>query len=339
METPLQDLQPMITPSESFFIRSHFPTPKINTRDWMLCIEADKAVFKLSLKDLQKMPQETITATLECAGNGRNGFPKRAEGEILWGDGAVGNAAWTGVPLRYILREKCKLSSASGSLDCKTIFFEGSDIYKSLGRSGKSPRRFVRYLGIKKALDKGTIIALRMNGRPLPKEHGFPARLIVPGWYAMASVKWLSKITLSEESHPRSFFNDSRYVYKSKGPSSPVTDMRVKSLITNPLCGQRLARGETTTVSGKAWSGSGCVVRVELRIDGRCFDAEISKRTISTKYAWIAWRKDWTPKKSGDVAISVRATDSGGNDQPDLPFGNVFQYGYNAPNKIIVKVS
>jgi DMSO/TMAO reductase YedYZ molybdopterin-dependent catalytic subunit len=331
LETPIRALAYETTPTDSFYIRSHFPAPKIDSINWRLRLECEpKDRWLFTLDDLTRMPQSTVIATLECAGNSRSLFNEEAEGEIQWGEGALGTADWTGVSLSHLVRNECGLSKELRSW--KAVIFEGAD--------GSKTQRFVRYLSAEKALEKDVFVALYMNGKPLPEDHGYPARLIVPGWYGMASVKWLSKITFSPNS-PHTFFNDVKYVYKWKDKArvEPTKEMRVKSLVTNPSNGQQVRLGEPTVISGKAWSGYGKIVRVEIgeTLDENSWaDVELGEHTGN--YSWVSWKKDWTPRRKGSVVLVIRATDSKGNTQPLQPERNEYLYGYNAATKISLNV-
>lgn len=272
------------------------------------------------------MPQKTITAILECAGNGRRHFAQSIEGEVRWGEGAVGNATWTGVPLSYLLQEHG---------DSDLIYFEGLDRIE-----GEKPR-FVRYLPAEKALDQNTLIALRMNDEVLSATHGFPARLIVPGWYAMASVKWLCKIKVSKHPKLPTYFNDSRYVYANdEDPSrkEPVREINVKSMIDSPRENQTIRAGTSFTVRGKAWSGFGRISKVEVKLSSEDKWSEAEIEGPSSPYSWTFWKKDCILHEPNTLTICVRATDEFGNVQPDVPMANKFQYGYNAITRRIVNV-
>jgi len=350
VESPREELDGVITRSEAFYTRSHFGVPLIDPASWSLVIENETGdgrfdVSSFRLDDLRSMPQKTITAVLECAGNSRRAFGEPAEGEIPWGEGAVGNATWSGVQLYRLLSDKCGLSGRSTA---KSVYFEGLDKKRGVGipDSGNG-LKFVRYLPIEKALDEDTIVALQMNGARLSSEHGFPARLVVPGWYAMASVKWLSRIRVSSQAHPYSYFNDVKYVFKQKDlngniVSAPLTEIRVKSIINSPIEGANLFLNKTVTIRGKSWSGSGRITRVEIKIgsDSEWLEAEMDDRLTSQlgRYAWTPWKKEWTPEKEGNVTLSVRATDERGNVQPEFPVQNLLQYGYNAQSKTMVTV-
>ncbi len=321
-ETPTEALGMTITPADSFYTRSHFDIPVIDAARWELLVENVESgeIFTFTLEDLRNMPEKTITVVLECAGNGRKNFEKKVEGEIQWSEGALGNASWTGVPLSYLLMQKVRID------DANVIYFEGLD------KDEKSKSKFVRYLPLEKALERGTIIALKMNGKDLPAAHGYPARLVVPGWYAMASLKWLGRIKISRDMRPFAYFNDMRYVYSEMANKSqePVREIRVKSVIDSPTANQIVHAGSYVTIRGKAWSGSGKIVRVEVRFGNVSEWTRAELEESGSPYSWTMWKTKWIPKEIGSTSIYVKATDEKGNTQPDLPIMNKFLYGYNA---------
>ncbi|MBA3543631.1 MAG: molybdopterin-dependent oxidoreductase, partial [Chthoniobacterales bacterium] len=193
LEMPFGRLDGFITPNEQFYIRSHFPVPETDIATWHLKIEgAVKSPLQLSLEDLRAMPQTTVPATLECAGNGRVFLVPKVKG-TQWELGAVGNAEWTGVSLGEIL-EKAGLRESA-----LEVVLEGADS----GAISEAPKpagkiHYSRSVPVSKALD-GVLLALAMNGAPLAPSHGFPLRAIVPGWFGMAAVKWLQRIVVIEQ--------------------------------------------------------------------------------------------------------------------------------------------
>jgi DMSO/TMAO reductase YedYZ molybdopterin-dependent catalytic subunit len=333
-EAPLRSLRSAVTPVSSFFIRSHFATPRVKLSEWSLKVggEVEKA-RAFGYADLLAMPTRTVTATMECAGNGRRGFRTAAEGELRWGSGAIGTARWTGVPLRAVL-ERCGLKVGA----TEVVAF-GADSGKVRGVSESIS--FSRSLPLEKALQEDTVVALRMNGRRLPAEHGYPARLLVPGWYGMASVKWLDSIEVISGDAYRAFFNGVKYVYveekHGKETATPVSELRVKSLVTNPSEGDRLELGSVVRVTGRAWSGSGRVSRVEVDFGDGWERAQLGPRPEG-RFEWVEWSAEWTPKRRGKAVLSARATDEKGNVQPLEPWDNKLQYGYNAVAMVSVTV-
>jgi len=330
LETPASQLRAVITPTESFFTRSHFPIPKVNVSSWRLTVDGEvRKPLRLSYSALKKMPQRAVAVTLECAGNGRKGFGIVASGEVPWGNRAVGTALWSGVPLSDLL------AASAFSPEAKQVVVEGEDE----GRDPVSGERihFARGLPIEKALDRDCLVALSMNSKTLPIVHGFPARLIVPGWYGMASVKWLSRISISSDAAFNGYFSSVKYNYVTGRKVVPVTQLRVKSLLISPREHQILKRSKPTLISGKAWSGGGPITRVEVSINGVWTDAKFTQPLGPN--GWATWKLRWIPDELGRNVISARATDSSTNFQPSQPRQNRYQYGFNAVQEVEVNVT
>ncbi len=329
-ETPLSVLDRRITPIELFYIRSHFPIPDIYPSDWRLNVVGTvETPLQLTLKELQQMRQRRVVATLECAGNSRSYFRIRSK-ELQWGPGAVSTAEWLGISVSDLLKR------AGFQSEAKEVIFEGADRGDEPGTS--RPISFARSLPLWKALEPHTIIALQMNGKPLPREHGYPARLIVPGWYAMASVKWLKRVGVSSRPF-KGFFQTVKYVYEGqvndKTVREPVTELRVKSLITSPADGEMLVK-RRQSIRGVTWSGSGRIVRLEVEVGRK----RLASRLLPSigRFSWSPWKISWTPVRSGTFTLTARATDDKGNKQPLKPIPDRYQYGYNAVHEIRVHV-
>ena len=332
-ESPWSTFDERRVASERFFVRSHYPVPEIDPRTWRLTLSGElQWPGRFGLAELDRRPQRSVVAVLECAGNGRSRFGRVVEGEVPWGEGAVGVAEWSGVPLREILHDAGVRPSA------KEIVFEGAD-----GGGGGVDRpitRFARSLPVGVALGSPDIlIATAMNGAPLDSEHGAPARLIVPGWYGMASVKWLSRIEALD--HPyRGPFQTEKYVFRHAqlggGETVPVTRLRVKSIIVSPVAFTRVPVGEPVVLRGRAWSGSDAIAKVEVDVGDGWQPARLLPS--SSPYEWIAWSRIWVPRAPGPVEIAARATDGAGYTQPDVPDLNDLQYGMNAVHRVPVEV-
>src|SRR5206468_1306099 len=224
LEMPFSTLDSFITPTESFYVRTHFPIPEIDKKDWRLRVEGEIGKpFEVRYEDLLKMKSRTIPITLECAGNNRNFLEPKVKG-VQWGLGAVGTAEWTGVPLSVLLERAVVRSNA-----CEVIL-EGAD--HGMLDDPKSPPgelTFSRSVPLEKA-KRDVLLAYRMNGKDLPPEHGFPVRAIVPGWYAMASIKWLQRIIVSSEPFT-GYYQTLDYAYwKRRGDIaelSPIAELQV----------------------------------------------------------------------------------------------------------------
>src|SRR6202030_3980312 len=194
LETPFDQVDSFLTPTELFYIRSHFPAPKLDLRSYRLLIDgAIRNPFSLSYQELREMPSETRVAVLECAGNSRVFLVPQVEG-AQWELGAVGNAEWTGVPLAALLER------AGMEEDASEIVLEGADQgTPNIEPKPPGPISYARSLPRDKAIQREVVVAYQMNGRDLPQDHGHPVRAIVPGHYGMASVKWLTRIYAARE--------------------------------------------------------------------------------------------------------------------------------------------
>ena len=323
-ETPLELLSGLITPINRFFIRSNGPVSvEIDQEEWRLVVtglvERD---LDLSLADLEAMPQRTITAFLECSGNSRSRFPadpRPVEG-TNWGNGAIGNAVWTGVPLREVLER------AGGRDGAVEVVSQGGDF------AGMQ-----RGLPIDAAMNPDVLLATGMNGQPLPAAHGGPVRLLVPGWGAIASTKWL--VGLDVIDHPfDGYYNADNYVlYNESGAETGrVTRMPVKSLITLPAAGSTVNAGPQT-ISGYAWSGHGGITTVEVSTDGGATWHRARIVEEAGPLSWVRFEHEWQAR-SGDAYLMSRATDNAGNTQPEQATWNAKGYQMNAIHEMTVTV-
>jgi DMSO/TMAO reductase YedYZ molybdopterin-dependent catalytic subunit len=274
------------------------------------------------------MRSETLVATLECAGNGRSAFDPPAEGE-QWQLGAVSTAEWTGVPLAEVL------GRAGLSPQAREIVFRGAD-QGSVGEAA-DPIRFERSLPVADAGHSGSLLAYAMNGEPLPIQHGYPLRLVVPGWYGVASVKWLSEIEAVERPFD-GFFQVDRYIYEwtrnGQQVTEPVTLQRVRALITEPTHEQELESPDLT-IRGVAWSGAAPIARVDVSVDNGPWH---QARLLDTRqrHSWQWWELAVVLDGSGPHTIRARATDLAGRTQPDEPEWNRLGYGSNAIQEVRV---
>src|SRR5438067_536982 len=298
LETPLDQVDSYLTPMELFYIRSHFPAPKLDLASYQLRIDgAVRNPLSLSYKQLRDMPSETRVATLECAGNGRVFLIPQVAG-AQWELGAVGNAEWTGVPLAALL-ERVGLEEAA----CE-IVLEGAD----RGTPNEQPIppgtiSYSRSLPRAKAVQREVLIAYEMNGRALPLHHGFPVRAIVPGHYGMASVKWLTHIEAVREPF-RGYWQTSDYAYWDRLDGTPVRrplgQIRIKSQIVRPRVYETLSPNEHYPIFGVAWAGETEVTGVSVSTDGGQSWSEALFLDPARRYAWRRWTFDWiTPQKSG----------------------------------------
>jgi len=329
-ETPLEDLGDDLTAQSRFFVRSHFGPPDLSRRgDVLEVVGAVERALRLKMADLEAMGTRTVLMTLECAGNGRTGLTPLPSGEP-WGLGAVSTARWTGVPLRTVLE------SVRPKPYAVEILATGADRGRPLDIADEIP--FARSLPLAKARDADTLLALQMNGRPILPEHGAPIRLIVPGWYGMASVKWLERIEVLAEPF-RGYYQLGRYVYDhaDENPPTPVRTIRVRSVIVSPLDGDAVPQGQVI-VRGKAWSGEGVIVRVQIGVDGAEPSQDATLAPPISPHAWRAWEFAWGATDPGRHLLRSYATDAKGNRQTDVGRWNRYGYGNNATQAVAVTV-
>jgi DMSO/TMAO reductase YedYZ molybdopterin-dependent catalytic subunit len=282
----------------------------------------------VSLRELSRMPTETRVVTLECAGNGRHSLDPPVEGEA-WRLGAVSTAEWTGVPLAEVLDRVGILPGA------REVVFRGADRGTVERRPGAV--HFERSLPLDTARESQAVLAYAMNGEALPLQHGYPVRLVVPSWYGVASVKWLTTIELV--GHPfDGYFQTGKYWYEAPGtPRQPVTLQRVRALITDPGEGEELPQGEIA-VRGVAWSGAAPIAQVEVSInDGSWQEARLVGDRH--RHSWQWWELLTSLDQPGTNSIRARATDLADRTQPDLPDWNRRGYGNNAVQKLLVQVT
>jgi DMSO/TMAO reductase YedYZ molybdopterin-dependent catalytic subunit len=314
LEMPFETVESFITPTKSFYVRMHFPIPKIDRDAWWLHIEGEvEKPFAINYEELVKLQSLTIPVTLECAGNNRNFLEPKVKG-VQWRLGAVGTAEWTGVPLSALLDRALVRPQA------REVILEGTD--GGILDDPKSPPgqlRFARSIPLSKAR-ADVLLAYKMNGSNLPAEHGFPLRAIVPGWYAMASVKWLQRIVVTDQPFT-GYYQTIDYAYwKRRGDIAeltPLTEMQVKAEIAKPSQGETIPANSRVRVFGAAWVSDGEIAKVELSTDGGSTWNEAKLLGKSIQNAWRLWEFDWqTPGMPGKQILVARATDSLGRTQP-----------------------
>lgn len=323
-ETPLDAFDEFLTPNESFFIRSNGPLSiDIDPAEWRLKVTGlVNEELELSLDDLKAMPQRTITAFLECSGNSRGRFdddPQQVEG-TQWGNGAIGNAEWTGVSVIDILNQA---GVQEGAID---LVSQGGDF-----------EEMQRGLPIEIASDPDVMLVWQMNGEDLPKPNGGPVRLLVPGWGGIASTKWVVGLEVIDEPFQGHYNVESYVIVNEDGTIlRPVREMGVKSVITSPAPKDSVSAG-SQTISGFAWSGFGGITKVEVSADGENWE-EASITEEAGRLSWVRFEHPWDAQ-SGDVVLRSRATDDRGLEQPeDVPW-NFRGYGMNAIFEVPVTVN
>jgi DMSO/TMAO reductase YedYZ molybdopterin-dependent catalytic subunit len=334
LETPPHLLTSWITPSDLFYVRSHFYTPIIREADWKLAIDGDvDRPFEMALGELRSLPSTRQVVTLECAGNGRAFFDPAVAG-VQWEKGAVGTAEWRGVRLADIL------ARAGARRTARYLWLDGAD--RGIDRAPD----FIRSLPVEKALDSATLLAYEMNGEPLLVPHGFPLRAIVPGWEGAYSVKWLTHIRVSEKDHDGPF-TQAGYRRPRRpvtpgtlvGPADtvPVRELPVKSLITS-VADDAVVSGGVVRIAGFAWVGDAEIRRVDVSTDnGRTWHGARLGRDRAP-YAWRQFEFTWRPRDSGSYAVLSRATDSRGRVQPIVAEWNPAGYLWNAIDQVRLDV-
>jgi sulfane dehydrogenase subunit SoxC len=326
---PLEALRHEITPPGLHYLLIHYDIPAVDPAAFVLEIGgAVEQPLTLSLDDLRARERVAEPITFECAGNGRALLEPRPLSQP-WLTEAVGTAEWGGTLLQPLLDE------ARPSADAVEVLFSALD----RGVEGGVQQTYERALPIAEA--EQALLAYEMNGQPLLPQHGFPLRLVVPGWYGMTNVKWLTRITVLEE--PFSGFQNA-VAYRMYGadgePGEPVTRMLPRSLMAPPgvpefMTRERHVEPGPVTLVGRAWSGYGSIERVEVSTDdGSTFTAAVLDPSLGT-HAWRGWRFDWDAPP-GEHVLSSRATDSAGNTQPLEPPWNLKGYANNAVERIHV---
>jgi DMSO/TMAO reductase YedYZ molybdopterin-dependent catalytic subunit len=315
LEFPFPTLDRFLTPNERFYVRNHFAMPKLDAAKWTLKVEgAVERPLELSYDDLKKLPAKTLTATLECAGNSRVFLVPKPTG-VLWELGAVGTAEWTGVPLAVVLD---RAGIKAGAVE---VILEGADSGE-VKDPPTSPGviHFARSLPLEKARKPEVLLAYRMNGEDLPAAHGFPLRGVVAGWYGMASVKWLTRLIVTERPY-LGYYQSLDYAtwQRVNGLPTlvPITSLEVKAEIARPALDEVVTAGGTYRVHGAAWAGESEVTKVEVSGDGGRTWAEAKLLDKAVPFAWRLWEYEWhTPAKPGRVTVMARATDQRGRVQP-----------------------
>jgi sulfite oxidase len=338
-ETPVHEFASYLTPNSRFFVRSHFgppPTETVSEANWQLRVSGlVEGSHEFTLKALRQMEAVTVTAVVQCSGNGRAFHRPKVPG-VQWERGAVGNAQWTGVRLRDVL------AKAGVQVGARHVQFQGAD------RPVKaSVPLFVRSIPVEKALHPDTILAYEMNGRPLALLHGAPLRVITPGWMADSCIKWLTEITV-QANEAEGYYMQTAYRHPTRpvtpgeaiaaGDLKPVEEMIVKSLIAQPQEGVSLVPGPVA-IQGVAWTGEGRIVKVEVSInEGQTWEPA---RLIGEDqpYAWRQWQYIWQATGSGPRTILCRATDDHGQTQPKTSPWNPSGFLWNGWDRVTLMVA
>jgi sulfane dehydrogenase subunit SoxC len=328
-ETRLEALRGYLTPASHFFIRSHAATPALDTRTWRLRIEGNgvERPLELSFDDLLRLPSRSVIAFVECGGNGRaffNEFMGKVASGTQWRLGGIGVAEWTGVPLGAVL-ELAKVRQGIPR-DILNVLVEGLDSVK-----------VNRPISLDKAFEDDTLLAYAFNGEPVPPDHGFPVRAIVPGWVGINNIKWVGRIEVRDTVID---VPTTTKTYVLEGPDYPnkvvLRQQTLKSAVALPWPASLPAGRQR--VRGFAWSPVGRISRVEYSLDRGQAWQPAALREPNTPRAWTRWDFEWDARP-GDHVILTRASDDKGNTQPASIPWNAQGYGYNVPVPHPVKVS
>ncbi|MGW7269768.1 sulfite oxidase [Streptomyces sp. NPDC054864] len=327
------------TPASHFFVRNHTVTPRLDAKTWSLKIWGDglrgAGSREFTLADLKRLPSTTRTAFVECAGNGRSFFTTQQGGEVsgtAWTLGAIGNARWRGVRLSEVLRRagvsRHAVDVLPSGLDAEYVTDDGTNL-----------GRVRRPLPLSKAMDD-VILAYEMNGAPLPADHGYPVRVLVPAWVGIASIKWVGDIEVSStplyspwNTRFYRLFGDQ---YPPEG-SAPLTRQTLKSAFELPW-NASLPAATTHQLTGRSWSAAGAITRVDISADeGRTWHRAHLKDTPH-RATWTRWTTPWRPNTPGPTTLLARATDTTGHTQPETTAHNTQGYLFDAVVRHAVRV-
>jgi DMSO/TMAO reductase YedYZ molybdopterin-dependent catalytic subunit len=316
------------------YLLTHFDIPMVDANQYALNVAGRvRTPLRLSLDEITSRPATTMAVTLECAGNGRARLVPRPMSQPWLGE-AVGNAKWTGTSLASILAEAGVQSTAA------SVVFTGLD----RGVQGGVDQWYERSLSLADASRSEVLLAYAINGARLPPQHGYPLRLIVPGWYGMTHVKWLRSITVTERSFD-GYQQAVKYQYRpsSDEDATPVTRILPRALMVPPgmpdyMTRKRFVEAKVQVIEGRAWSGRGPIVKVEFSDDGGATWSAARLDPQGAQYGWRRWEHRWEPEHPGDYELCARASDAAGNVQPLEQRWSVEGVQNNAVQRIAVVV-
>ncbi len=298
-----EDLNTWLTPNQQFFSVAHYDRPIIDEKSWALQIGGSVGrPLRLTLDDIKARPRREVVFTLECSGN--HGFP--------WLTSAVGNARWAGTPLAPILEEAHIRGSG------REVVFFGTDAGEEEVRTVKVRQNFARSMSLADAMSGDNILCYEMNGAPLPQSNGFPLRLIAPGWYGVANVKWLDRIEVFDTPFMGRFqardYVTLREVQREGKPVGILTSVGRSLLKSVPAKVTR--QGDHYRIVGVAWGAP--IAKVEVQIDNGSWMPAVMDRSEEADHAWRVWFVEWDRPSSGEHLITSRATDFRGHVQPAM---------------------
>jgi DMSO/TMAO reductase YedYZ molybdopterin-dependent catalytic subunit len=331
---PLEALRFPVTPVGLHYLLTHYDIPAVDPAAWRLRVGGRvQRELELSLDDLRARPFVQAPVTMECAGNGRALIAPRVASQP-WVVEAVGTGEWGGTPLRPLLEE------AGLAGDAIDIRFTGLD----RGVEGGEEQSYERAIPLAEALRDEVLLAYELNGAPLPPQHGFPLRLVVPGWYGMTNVKWLARVTVLDRAFDGYQNRVSYRLRQEEGDEGePLTRMRPRALMAPPgipdfFTRERFLDAGPCLLEGRAWSGRAPVAGVGVSADGGETWGEAEVDQAPGRWAWAAWRYEWRPPAPGRYELICRARDAEGDEQPLAPAWNLGGYANNAVQRVVVTV-
>jgi DMSO/TMAO reductase YedYZ molybdopterin-dependent catalytic subunit len=341
-ETPIDYFREPLTRNDAFFVRYHLAgIPQVDAKAWKLKVDGDAAStpFELDMAALRKMDMVELVAVCQCSGNRRGMFAPHVQG-VEWGVGAMGNARWKGVRLRDVL------AKAGIKKDAVEVAFDGADV-----PAIPATADFVKSIPADRAMHEDTIIALEMNGKPLPHWNGYPARLIVPGWTGTYWVKHLTHIDVRSKPYTGfwmaaayripngKFANVDKFPTQETQANQPITDMVVNSLVTSVFDGQRVKKGQAVEIAGVAWDGGRGIRQVEVSTDGgrSWYLAELGQDL--GKYSFRTFKHRFKPAEAGTALVMVRAYNTRGDTQQTELIFNPAGYHHNLVQRIRLEVA
>ncbi|MDQ1241061.1 MAG: hypothetical protein QG550_311 [Pseudomonadota bacterium] len=334
-ETPVSYFREAFTPNDAFYVRWHTGVPDIALADWRLRIAGpgEKSEREFTHDSLRrKFKTVEVAAVNQCSGNRRGLFNPHVAG-VQWGFGAMGNAVWSGVRLKDVLEDAGLTASAL------EVVGDGADAPTLTGPD------FVKSLPMWKALDPDTLIAFEMNGEPLPGWNGAPARLVAPGWTATYWIKALADLTVTDKPFdgfwmktayrvPKGMFGASGFESQDTEQNSPITSIKVNSLVVDPAPGAVLERGKRVEVLGIAWDGGSGIRNVEVSLDGGKTWRDAKLQRDLGRYSWRQWRYAIKPEQAGAMTVMARAHARDGSTQTDTLVHNPAGYHHNVVQKV-----
>ena len=332
---PLEVLRDDVTPIGLHYLLIHYDIPQVDADTWRLDVDGRVGTqLSLDLDALRGLPAHEVVATMECAGNGRAHLEPRPVSQP-WLLEAVGTGRWRGVALRDLI-EQAQVEPAATD-----VLFTGLD----RGIEGGEEQLFQRSLSLADASEPDVLLAYELNGVPLPPQHGFPLRLLVPGWYGMTNVKWLTRITLVDE--PFTGYQQARgYRLRQtdEEEGEPLSRIQPRSLMAPPgipdfMSRERTVHAGPVTIEGRAWSGLAPIAAVEVSTDDGAtwHDAHLDPTELG-RWAWRRWRYEWNAAEPGRHVLACRTRDEAGNAQATEPRWNVGGYANNAVQRVVVTV-